>query len=725
MKSDGTAKQIALWTALGALFLIPLTPLVVANPFFFPFITGKAFFFRILVEVAVAAWAVLAVLDREYRPRFSWIGVAVVAFVVWMFIADAFAPNATKAFWSNFERMEGWVLLIHLLGFFFAAGAVLRVQKKWRAWFITSLGVSIVICIHAFLQLGGSSAIHQGSTRVDASMGNSAYLAVYFLFNVFIALWLALTESRAWMKWSLLALAVLEMVLIFFTETRGTIIGLVLALALAALLTALTAGKHIRRVAAGGFIFMLILIGSFYVARNSDFVQNNHTLQRVASISLHDGATRFTIWSMAFKGVLERPLVGWGQEGFNYVFDKHYDPSLHHQEPWFDRAHNAFIDWLSAGGVPAFLLYLSLFGSAVVLLWRSSELSRPERIVLTSAFVGYAVHNIFVFDNLYSYVYFFALLSLVDSQVARPIPRLERAPALGVTDGVTYALPIASIVAVALIWSINIPGIQTASKLIVALSPSSTGLAGNSAVFEDLVAHPSFAAQEVREQLIAFAGGVVQNPQASNEMKQQVVTLAITEMQKQVAAYPLDTREHLQLAYAYRIAGDGASALKVIQQAAVLSPGKEAIWIEMGATAWDQGDVKMTQKAFHTAYELAPQFEELAVYAAVGDIAVGDIAAADKILVDVYGSFIVDSDILSVAYYRTKNWPRLIAISKLRAEKPGASVETWFSLAAAYYASGDKASAITTVNKAVALYPDSAAVGASAIAQIEGKTTGQ
>ena len=142
--------------------------------------------------MAVAAWAVLAVLDREYRPRFSWIGVTVVAFVVWMFIADAFAPNATKAFWSNFERMEGWVLLIHLLGFFFAAGAVLRVQKKWRAWFITSLGVSIVICIHAFLQLGGSSAIHQGSTRVDASMGNSAYLAFYLLFNVFIALCLLL-----------------------------------------------------------------------------------------------------------------------------------------------------------------------------------------------------------------------------------------------------------------------------------------------------------------------------------------------------------------------------------------------------------------------------------------------------------------------------------------------------------------------------------------------------
>ena len=135
---SGVAKQIARWTALGALFLIPLAPLIVANSLFFPFITGKAFYFRILVEIAVCAWAVLAVMDKEYRPRFSWIGVAVLAFVLWMFVADCFAINVTKAFWSNFERMEGWVLLIHLLGFFVAASAVLRVEKQWRNWFLAS-----------------------------------------------------------------------------------------------------------------------------------------------------------------------------------------------------------------------------------------------------------------------------------------------------------------------------------------------------------------------------------------------------------------------------------------------------------------------------------------------------------------------------------------------------------------------------------------------------------
>lgn len=721
MTNENTARSIARWVVLGALFLVPLTPLLVANHFFFPFITGKAFYFRILVEIAVAAWVALALLDKEYRPRFSYIGAAVVAFTVWMFVADAFAPNAAKAFWSNFERMEGWVLLVHLLGFFAAASAVLRVEKKWRAWFLTSLAVSLVISGYALLQLAGSLAIHQGSTRIDATLGNSAYLAIYFLFNVFIALWLASTSKLSWLKWSLVALAALEAVLIFFTETRGTIIALALALTLAALLTVLTAGKRARRLAAGALALIIVLAGSFYLARNSSFVQGNSTLARVATISLADGSTRFTIWQMALQGVLERPLTGWGQEGFNYVFNKQYNPSLYQQEPWFDRAHNAFIDWLSAGGLPGFLLYLSLFGSASWLLWRSSELSRPERTLLTAALAGYAVHNLFVFDNLYSYVYFFALLALIDSQVARPIPKIESAPVLTAAEGMTYVLPMITVAVLGIVWFVNISGMQVASKLITAMTPSPSGIGANISAFEDLAAHPSFAAQEVREQIVSFASSVARSAQATDTEKQRTVALAISAMQKQVTAYPLDARERLQLSYAYRTAGDGASALKEIQAAIALSPQKEEFWIEAGAVAWDMGDAKAAQEAFNTAYKLGRQFPELAVYAAAGDIAVGDTAAADKTLLAAYGTTKVDSDILAVAYYRAKDWPRLIALWRARAEKPGAPVESWFSLAAAQYTAGDNANAIATIKAAVALYPSAAPTGAAAIKQIEGK----
>lgn len=717
-KVAGTAQQIARWVALGALFLIPFAPLVVTNAYFFPFITGKAFYLRTLIEVAVVAWAVLAFADKAYRPRKSWIGLAVVCFVGWMFIADAFALNSTKAFWSNFERMEGWVLLVHLLGFFFAASAVLRVTGKWRAWFLTSLVASLILSGYALLQLGGSLAIHQGSSRIDATLGNSAYLAIYFLFSVFVALWLALTEKYAWLKWSLIAVALLEAVLIFFTETRGTVIGLVLGFSLAALLTALTAGARIRRYALGALVLIMLLIGSFYLARHSDFVQNNTALRRVASISLADGHVRFTIWHMAAQGVAERPFFGWGQEGFNYVFNKYYDPSLYAQEQWFDRAHNAFVDWLTAGGVPAFLFYLALFGTAIALLWRNSQLSRSERTLLSAALIGYAVHNLFVFDNLYSYIYFFAILALIDSQVARPLTALEEAPEMTGTDGVTYALPIAAVVLFAVVWFVNISGMQSASKLIDALTASD--VTKSLAAFEEFSTHPVPQMQEIREQLVSFVGAAVQSQAVPDDQKQRIATLAIQEMQKQVAEYPLDAREHLQLSYLYRMVRDNASALKEFEAAIALSPKKEEFFVEKATLEWNMGDAKAAQADFAAAYALGPQFSDLAVYAAAGDIAAGDQASADKILIATFGTTQVDKDALVSAYYQAKSWPRLIALLKSRVDAPGSVVNAWFALAAAYYESGDRTSAARTINTAVAKYPEAAASGAEALKQIQG-----
>lgn len=722
--TERPARDIARWIALAALFLIPFTPLIVADPFFFPFITGKAFYFRILVEILVCAWAVLAFVDKRYRPRFSWLGAAVVAFVVWMFIADMFAINVLKAFWSNFERMEGWVLLAHLLGFFVAGGAVLRVEGKWRAWFLTSLGASVLVTGYALLQLTGQLPVHQGSTRIDASLGNSAYLAIYLLFSAFVAVWLAVTERMTWLKWSLIALAIVEGLLIFLTETRGTVLGLLSALIVAALLTAVTGSARARRYAIGAFAVILVLAGGLYLARNSSFVQQNHALQRVTSISLSDGQTRFAIWNMAFKGVLERPITGWGQEGFNYVFNKYYDPALHGQEPWFDRAHNAFIDWFSAGGFIAFFLYVSLFVTAVILLWRIPQLSRAERVAITSVLVGYAIHNLFVFDNLYSYIYFFALLALIDSQASRPFAALEQLNDLPDEGGMTYVLPVAAVTVLALIWTVNVPGMSVASRLIVALSQQQP-VAQTTKLFEDLSEHPSFAAQEVREQFVSYAANIVQNSGVTDADKQQAVTGAITAMQKQVAEYPLDAREHLELSYAYRTGGDLQDSLKEVRAALALMPHKEDIYLEAGTLEWQAGDVKAAQKDFAEAYALGPSFTDLAAYAAAGDFAIGDTEAADQILMKAFGTTTVDSNILAAAYYRAKLWSRLTALWKLRVSSPNASVQDWFSYAAAQYVSGDVAGAIKTIRQVAADHPEAASSAQAAITQIQNGSVGQ
>ena len=68
-----------------AAFSVLFIPLFVADSMFFPYITGKNFAFRILVEIGFVAWALLAIIDTRYRPRFSWMAVSGLALLVVMF----------------------------------------------------------------------------------------------------------------------------------------------------------------------------------------------------------------------------------------------------------------------------------------------------------------------------------------------------------------------------------------------------------------------------------------------------------------------------------------------------------------------------------------------------------------------------------------------------------------------------------------------------------------
>lgn len=65
------------WAMYACLAIIPFLAFYVSgfgfgaewNSMLFPYITGKNFAFRILVEIAAAAWIMLMILDKNFRPK--------------------------------------------------------------------------------------------------------------------------------------------------------------------------------------------------------------------------------------------------------------------------------------------------------------------------------------------------------------------------------------------------------------------------------------------------------------------------------------------------------------------------------------------------------------------------------------------------------------------------------------------------------------------------------
>jgi O-antigen ligase len=252
--------------------------------------------------------------------------------------------------------MEGWVTIVHFALYYLVLSSVLTTQKLWERFFQVSLFVSLITAIYGFFQLAGVITINQGGVRLDATFGNATYFAVFMLFNIFFGILCFLRaygspvkdRSRNLLLWYTGVVTVLDAIILFYTATRGTTLGLLIGLLLATLLIAIFEKEKLvlRKISAGILVFLVVVSGTIYVMKDSAWVKSSQSLGRLTSITLHEGNSRFMVWGMAFEGFKEKPILGWGQENFNFVFNKYYNPGMWAQEQWFDRTHDIFFDWL-------------------------------------------------------------------------------------------------------------------------------------------------------------------------------------------------------------------------------------------------------------------------------------------------------------------------------------------------------------------------------------------
>jgi len=582
---------------VGIVFLLTALPLLVFDGLFFPFITSKAFTFRFLVELGIIFLALLALHDRKYIPRITPVTVFFFVFVGVMLFADLFGLNVIRSIWSNFERMEGWVMLAHLFGLFLLFERVLFVEGLWKRWLQVSLGVSFLVGVHGALQLLGQTEIHQGGVRVDANFGNATYLAVYTLFHIFFAGWLFFRSSHLLPRITYGLVGFLNLALLYFSGTRGALLGLVGGVVIALFVYAF-ATKSKKLISAGVAIALLGIIGFGTLSAHKEvpFIKNDPVLTRIADISLEAGETRFRIWNIALKGFYERPLLGWGQGNFNLVFSKYFNPKLYLQEPWFDRAHNVFFDWLIAGGIFGLSAYL-LFFSSLVLFLSFGRFDALEKAVGIGLLGGYAINNLFVFDNLTSYVLFIFVAAFVSSRVVKEYSL----PKISIHKFVAQSLVI--IIGFWVVYVVNIPALNANGALLRGLN-GQYALQDRRESFAEAIQYKSFAGQEIREQMVQLALTAVRNENISDQTKLILIRDAVIEIEKQAVLMPESARIHLLYGIMLRMIGDVEKSYEVLSHAKDMAPKKQSVLFELGLAAELSGRKEEALETFKYAYEL-------------------------------------------------------------------------------------------------------------------------
>ena len=454
------------------LALCLVTPVLAFSSVIFPYTVPKVFAFRVLVEIAAVFYLYLVLkypvsfcakiichpersegssIDSSSRndgtqndkkknshPERSegssrFINFFVLVFLVVSLLSALFGADFYSSFWGNLERGGGVFGLLHFVVFFFLLQSVFRNHEEWifliKVSVFTSAIISLLAALQHFFNLG---ILLPQADRVYSLIGNAGVFGSYLVFNIFLAGYLALSESvilssatagrRIYISLYSLFI-ILNSFALLLSGTRGAWLGLLAGTIVFLILSFFTppssvipashpsvaageggqagiqanqknSGSRITAPATpeqahscdGGrecgmtnkkkqivFLFLVlifILIISLFFIRNSSFIQTSPILSRLTSISLSDGTAqnRLILWQGAWRAWQSKPLLGWGGENFEIANNKYFDPRLAPYEAWYDRAHNFIFDYGVTLGWLGLLSYLAIFIAAGWLL---------------------------------------------------------------------------------------------------------------------------------------------------------------------------------------------------------------------------------------------------------------------------------------------------------------------------------------------------------------------
>jgi O-antigen ligase/tetratricopeptide (TPR) repeat protein len=618
------------------------------NGLFFPFISGKNLIFRFLVEIAFAGWAVLALYDSGYRinVKKSPIMIAYSLFIIVLFLADLFGVDRERSFWSNFERMEGFVGHIHFFAYFFVLTVMVRSLEEWKTMWKAFIISDILVVGYGYCQLIGAKgfffadhfpkisawfssrfAIHMSETRLDATIGNSAYFAIFCLMYIFIAALLWAQSKQPLSKARLYpALIIFNLVGIIFSGTRGTMIGVFFGGLLALGIMALKEKGKLRQMLIVSIVAPVLVVGMLFAAKNTSFIQGSPVLARIVSISPNDitGASRLSMWKISYQAFLKHPILGYGQDNFSYIFARKFLPEkMCNLEPWYDRSHDVFFDWLVAAGILGLITYLSLYGVTLWFMWRGNNtVPYVEKAILTGLLAGYFIHNIFVFDNLTSYILFFAILAYITvrTQDRHVIPHGK--PLFDDEQMKLLWIPIIGLSLLVVQYYVNYRPIVVNRLVIDGMSinryaqtmPFPDAVKRLQDSFTSAIAMNTLGSIEAREQFLQMAVQIPritippETPAAEKQAIQTalggLISVAKNDVTKSLPEHSDDVRMLSIYGMFYNGIGDSQAAEGVLTKALTIAPNKQLL-------AFDLERSFLIQKKYSDAFTLAKKTYDL------------------------------------------------------------------------------------------------------------------
>ncbi|MEK7516665.1 MAG: O-antigen ligase family protein [Patescibacteria group bacterium] len=622
------ARFIKHWPSIVRFILIALfaLPLVKTDFTLFPALYGRTVFFMLGVGLVFFGTLLFLALGGELRLPRSPLFIAVGAYVIVRLVSGFFGENAGKSFWGDQMRMTGTILWLHtgifaaLVSTFFSRENVRRLVA-WVAVF--GAGTAVLAWLMRATSFWAESGIEG---RLFGTFGNPIFFANFLVIQVFLTLFLLL-DARGWRKLLWGVVAVLDVVTVFFTESRGAFLAMLVGLALLLVGTVLFGhNRRARLTAMRGAAVVVVVLAALFLLRENPLLARVPAVSRLvgqvfSELGNATGTTRILFWEIAWKGFLARPFLGWGPENFDIAFDRFYNPQLirfSFYETWADRPHNTILEALATTGVFGVVAYLGMFATAAFLLARTvrqKRISVPCALTLLGALAAHLLAGMFSFETPGALALLFLVFGLITvladlpEEKYRP-PRFVLDPTLRAVSVVTLTLFLTLTVAF-----VGVRPLRASHFVAVSGNALSSGALQR---YESMLGKALQRSTPYRDENLiiladdlqkADAGGIV-----SREALMRVIPQLVAAMERAVAEhsnrfalmYRLGQMQGLGAEYVDR--RYVADAERSFAASRALSPGRQVVTIAEAGFLLAIGETERAEKILRESISADPEF---------------------------------------------------------------------------------------------------------------------
>ncbi len=431
-------EKVVTWGIIG---IFALLPLLYFSDRAASYVTSKQYFLIGTVDILAVLWVWLLLVDIRYRlvKKNMFFLVPLFLFLLSMTVSGFSGADPATSFFSTVESGTGLVLLYHAFVLTCIIASLLRVQQKKLLTYILQANVfASAILAGATFFTGDHGIWDIGSKMLNGSsggamMGNSLLVGAYFIFSIFLTLYLILQEQQAYKKtlyWLVIALMVLSPIYLNAGIFKGIeitsavhlighariaavslIVGLFISLCI---WLALRDEKKVWKYAGIGGLFATVFFGIYIGVQ---LITPQSLLQQ---FFITESGNRITDWKASIQGIAEKPLLGWGPENFNVVYQKYLDPIVfdpgHGNEVWALHPHNNTLEVAVNGGIVGLLLYLAIFGGlfvGIVSLYKKQVFDKATVSLLAGMLIAFMLQQQMIYESIVSYTMLFFIVAIV------------------------------------------------------------------------------------------------------------------------------------------------------------------------------------------------------------------------------------------------------------------------------------------------------------------------